>query len=123
MANPWEFLEAWARENVHATAFGDEATARQSFRFFPLRTRKRCKRRSCASRRERQALMPRGPKGEKRPADVIGNAVHVMRITPAMAAKLTDRLWSWEEIVQAMDADVPAKKRGPYKKLVEEISN
>ena len=25
-------------------------------------------------------LMPRGPKGEKRPADVIGNAVHVMRV-------------------------------------------
>lgn len=24
--------------------------------------------------------MPRGPKGEKRPADVIGNAVFVMRI-------------------------------------------
>jgi hypothetical protein len=24
--------------------------------------------------------MPRGPKGEKRPADVIGNAVHVMQI-------------------------------------------
>ena len=24
--------------------------------------------------------MSRGPKGEKRPADVIGNAVHVMRI-------------------------------------------
>jgi hypothetical protein len=24
--------------------------------------------------------MPRGSKGEKRPADVIGNAVHVMRI-------------------------------------------
>lgn len=23
--------------------------------------------------------MPRGPKGERRPADVIGNAVHVMR--------------------------------------------
>jgi IS1 family transposase len=46
-----------------------------------------------------------------------------LRITPAMAAKLTDRLWSWEEIVQAMDADVPAKKRGPYKKLIEKISN
>jgi hypothetical protein len=29
MANPWELLEAWAKENVHATAFGDEATARQ----------------------------------------------------------------------------------------------
>jgi hypothetical protein len=27
-----------------------------------------------------EAMMPRGPKGEKRPADVIGNAVHVMRI-------------------------------------------
>jgi hypothetical protein len=26
------------------------------------------------------AVMPRGPKGEKRPADVIGNAVHVMRV-------------------------------------------
>jgi hypothetical protein len=24
--------------------------------------------------------MPRGPKGERRPADVIGNAVHVTRI-------------------------------------------
>jgi hypothetical protein len=24
--------------------------------------------------------MPRGPKGEKRPADVIGNAVHIMRV-------------------------------------------
>ncbi len=24
--------------------------------------------------------MPRGPKGERRPADVIGNAVHIMRI-------------------------------------------
>jgi hypothetical protein len=24
--------------------------------------------------------MPRGPKGEKRKADVIGNAVHIMRI-------------------------------------------
>jgi hypothetical protein len=29
MANPWDFLEAWAKENVHATAFGDEATASQ----------------------------------------------------------------------------------------------
>ena len=25
-------------------------------------------------------MMPKGPKGEKRPADVIGNAVHIMRI-------------------------------------------
>jgi len=24
--------------------------------------------------------MPKGPQGEKRPADVVGNAVHVMRV-------------------------------------------
>jgi hypothetical protein len=29
---------------------------------------------------EPEDSMPKGPKGEKRPADVIGNAVHVMRI-------------------------------------------
>jgi hypothetical protein len=29
--------------------------------------------------------MPRGPKGEKRPADVIGNAVNVMRIATGEA--------------------------------------
>jgi hypothetical protein len=29
--------------------------------------------------------MPRGPKGEKRAADVIGNAVHVMRIATGEA--------------------------------------
>ena len=31
--------------------------------------------------------MPRGPKGEKRPADVIGNAVHVMRIATGEIAE------------------------------------
>jgi IS1 family transposase len=47
-----------------------------------------------------------------------------LRVTPAMQAKLTTRLWSWEEIVKAMDADAPVlKKRGPYKKAVLEISN
>jgi hypothetical protein len=25
-------------------------------------------------------MMPKGPQGQKRPADVVGNAVHVMRI-------------------------------------------
>jgi hypothetical protein len=29
--------------------------------------------------------MTRGPKGEKRPADVIGNAVHVMRLATGEA--------------------------------------
>ena len=30
--------------------------------------------------------MPSGPKGQKRPADVIGNAVHVMRIATGQEA-------------------------------------
>ena len=29
--------------------------------------------------------MPKGPQGQKRPADVIGNAVHVMRIATGQA--------------------------------------
>jgi hypothetical protein len=33
--------------------------------------------------------MPRGPKGEKRPADVIGNAVHVMRIATGEIEDMT----------------------------------
>jgi hypothetical protein len=47
--------------------------------------------------------MPKGPQGQKRPADVIGNAVHVMRIAtgqiddapkgkPAKAAKKPQRV-------------------------------
>jgi IS1 family transposase len=40
-----------------------------------------------------------------------------LRITPAMAAGVTDRLWSMEEIVALIDArEGPPKKRGPYKK-------
>jgi hypothetical protein len=35
--------------------------------------------------------MPKGPKGQKRPADVISNAVHVMKIaTGEIDEKLTD---------------------------------
>jgi hypothetical protein len=33
--------------------------------------------------------MPRGPKGEKRPADVVGNAIHVMRIATGEIEDLT----------------------------------
>jgi hypothetical protein len=32
------------------------------------------------SAKQEESEVPRGPKGEKRPADVIGNAVKVMRI-------------------------------------------
>lgn len=42
-----------------------------------------------------------------------------LKVTPAMAAGITDRLWSLEDIVAKMDemAPVPAK-RGPYKKKI-----
>ena len=46
-----------------------------------------------------------------------------LRVTPAMAAGLSETVMDWAQIVQAMDADTPVKKRGPYKKAVAEISN
>jgi hypothetical protein len=39
-----------------------------------------------------------------------------LRVTPAMAASVSDRLWSMEDIVALIDAAQPEpKKRGPYK--------
>lgn len=43
------------------------------------------------------ASMPKGPRGEKRPADVIGNAVHIMRIATG-------------EIKETLKAPDPAKE-------------
>ncbi|MFW5655340.1 MAG: IS1 family transposase [Roseicyclus sp.] len=43
-----------------------------------------------------------------------------LRMTPAMAAGVTDRLWDVEDLVTLVEAAEPApKKRGPYKKRTE----
>ena len=46
-----------------------------------------------------------------------------LRVTPAMAAGLSETVMDWSDIVEAMDADAPVQKRGPYKKIAAEISN
>jgi len=40
-----------------------------------------------------------------------------LRVTPAMAAGLSATVMDWSDLVEAMDADAPARKRGPYRKL------
>lgn len=39
-----------------------------------------------------------------------------LKVTPAMESGLTDRTYEWADILTAMDAANPPKKRGPYKK-------
>jgi hypothetical protein len=42
-----------------------------------------------------------------------------LKVTPAMAAGITDRLWSMEDIAERIEANRPQPgKRGPYKKRV-----
>ena len=78
--------------------------------------------------------MPKGPKGEKRPADVVGAAMVALYtvwynfvkqhkslkgITPAMAAGISKTLWSMEDIVELVDAAAPKPgPRGSYKKRI-----
>ena len=42
-----------------------------------------------------------------------------LRVSPAMAAGVTDRLWDMTDIVALIDANDPTqKKRGPYEKRI-----
>ena len=54
--------------------------------------------------------MPRGPKGEKRPADVIGNAVHVMRIATGRLTRKCPTLALIMLDAAASKAGKPARK-------------
>jgi hypothetical protein len=38
--------------------------------------------------------------------------------TPAMAANLTTRLWSWDDVLNVIDALNTQKVRGPCKKVI-----
>lgn len=46
-----------------------------------------------------------------------------LRVTPAMAAGVTDRVWSWEDIIAIMDAQNEPRKRGPYKNAASRFQN
>jgi hypothetical protein len=41
-----------------------------------------------------------------------------LRVTPAMAAGITDHLWTMEDLAALIDANHTPQPRGPYKKRI-----
>jgi len=74
--------------------------------------------------------MPRGPKGERRPAEVIGNAVHVMRVltgekSEEHGASVSKKSQGRQSARRSSDALAEASKpgrRGPYKKRADRLN-
>ncbi len=64
--------------------------------------------------------MPKGPQGQKRPADVIGNAVHVMRIATGQLEERAPVATAASELGskggKARAAKLSAKKRSEIAK-------
>jgi hypothetical protein len=60
--------------------------------------------------------MPRGPRGEKRPADVIGNAVKVMRIATGEETEELDPVKSAAAELGARGGKARAAKMTPQKR-------
>ena len=60
--------------------------------------------------------MPKGPRGEKRPADVIGNAVKVMRIATGEEEEELDRYKSAAAELGSRGGKARAKKMTPQRR-------
>jgi hypothetical protein len=60
--------------------------------------------------------MPRGPRGEKRPADVIGNAVKVMRIATGEETEEADSAKSAAQELGARGGKARAAKMTPERR-------
>jgi hypothetical protein len=61
--------------------------------------------------------MPKGPKGEKRPADVIGNAVRVMRIATGEEEEDAPSPKSAAAALGALGGAARAKKLGKNRRV------
>ncbi|HVB90205.1 MAG TPA: hypothetical protein VND97_08405 [Beijerinckiaceae bacterium] len=69
--------------------------------------------------------LPEAAKGRYSPAVCLGAKKDRIEgnpdPTPAMASGLSETVMDWSDFMEMIDADQPAKKRGPYKKAALQI--